>query len=220
VGAIKLSKSAREKVIRFFTLLGIVFSFSFLSFSGKTASNPNPSQFQILDYRKDNVPWPWGKEIEFPWREAPGVYSIRLNEQQVFLTLNVVAGDSSAGPACTDYSTPSPSYVAIKLVDATTCASIGFARGFKVGHLIRAQFVNQFDNEVYTLSLHTFDESIAKMSGVFTNSKDMVMVASVELLKQEGPSETGNTTMTSPLIRIASPSGSCNLVQKKLKNGL
>lgn len=205
----------KKRTLRSLALIGLILGVSFLSISAKTNTYENPMD---IEYRKDNVPWPWGKEIDFPWREAPGVYSILLEERKVFLSLNVVAGDAEPFSSF-ERAKPRPSYVKIHLTDAATCMTMGIGRGFKVGHLIRAQFVNQFDNEVYTISLHTFDEAVAKMSGVFTNSKDMVMVASVGLLKQN-PQGPKIPMMTSPLIRVANPSESCELIQKKLEKGL
>ena len=218
---IRGAKLGAGKFFHFLTLLSIVLGFSFLSFSAKTSFH-HERVLSARDDRKDNVPWPWGKEIEFPWREAPGVYSIFLDEQPIYLRLNVVSSEPSEQPSCKTQLKPGggPSYVAIQLVDVATCSPIGVARGFKVGHLIRAQFVNQLDNEVYTISLHAFDESIAKMSGVYTNLKDMVMVASVELLKQSALGEAKTPTMTSPLVRVANASEPCSLIQKKLEKGL
>ncbi len=202
-----LSKAFQKTlIIRYMAMVMIFLCASLFSFYAQTST---PS---LVDYRKDNVPWPWGKEIEFPWREAQGTYSVDLNGEKIYISLRILR--TNAAPDARSHEQMMTLFVNIRLVNSETCQLIGIGRGFKKGNLIRAQFVNQLNNEVYVMSLHTFNEEVAKMSGVYTNRKDMVMVASVGLLR-ETPSADPRQMMTSPMIRVANVSDSCEMIQKK-----
>lgn len=207
----------RSMLIRYLSMVMLFLCVSFLSFYARSGTGFIALETPDMEYRKDNVPWPWGKEIEFPWREAHGTYSMDINGQRIYISLRVIHPETLSNTAYYDKKTPL--FVSIRLFDSVTCKTLATGRGFKSGHLVRAQFVNLVDNEVYVMSLHTFNEEVAKMSGVYTNRKDMVMVASVGLLKQ-APTGDPRQMMTSALIRVADASASCEFIQKKLQKDL
>lgn len=157
-------------------------------------------------FRKDNVPWPWGLEIDFPWRDAQGTYSIDLNGQLINISLRVIQPLSSGSGG---EMTSSASFLSIQLIDVGSCKTIGVGRGFQTGNLIRAQFVNQFDNQTYLISLHTFDGKFAKLAGMTEENSERVMVASIGLL-QRFPSPDPRKMFNSAMTRISRDPNLCS----------
>lgn len=156
-------------------------------------------------FRKDNFPWPWGMEIAFPWREAQGIYLIDLNGSPVTMVLSVMGTYDQSHPRPNDPSL----FLNIELLDKATCQIIGTGRGFQKGNLIRAQFVSKVDQEAYVMSIHTFNADVVKMSGFYTNRKDMVMVASVGLLRKF-PNADPRQMWNSAMVRLSYLEDNCH----------
>lgn len=108
--------------------------------------------------RDDTIPWPWGKELPFPWTFAQGVWLVEYKDFSTYFSFRVVR---SAGGL---------NQLEVTQIDPTTCEQTSAGVGVEQDRLVRAQMQSRYGH-TYRILLRSFDEKQVAASQVEVGAK-------------------------------------------------
>ncbi len=157
-------------------ILGLffVFGLGFTSASYGQSASYNEGSFQVQggDY------WPWGKEIDFPWKAIQGFWG---------------AYDKSG---CTTYflfkvlTQYQERILTVEQYDARTCKLIGRGIGYERNRVVRARFTGEKGD--FDLRIHVFKESdILEGSGRLQTPSLSKLVTVMSMSPAGNPAQVG-----------------------------
>lgn len=123
------------------------------------------------------VPWPWGLEAPFPWKDIQGTWRVEDDNFVTYFSLKVVREKTSKGRQ-----------LVVRQMDADgNCKIIATGVGYEAENIIRAQMTGK--SGPFRVSLRAFDTEdspIPPKKSKFV--MDQVMVLSVTNLEWQGES--------------------------------
>jgi hypothetical protein len=100
------------------------------------------ADFTTNDWR----PWPWGQEIQIPWRNLQGVWETSGGECENLFLFKVKTNQNGE------------KLVQIVQYDPMTCLTVAQGLGYESGRYINAQMVRQ--GRSYNLTIHAFNGAV------------------------------------------------------------
>ncbi len=157
----------------FFMILTSMFFGSLASYANKLGVDGKITTNDFMsEHAKptDFVPYPWGTELPFPWKNIQGMWMANVGNTQTYYTFEVVG----------QYSTDKQ--LMIKQYDAKTCGIISIGVGVESENkTIWAHMKPVFLPKAYRLGLRSFSADVLPKHLPNINGK--VMVMSISLLE-------------------------------------